>query len=330
MRLPRPLVRRCRTCPRRAAAAACAGRRRVAGLRRTPRRPSTASPTKPPTVDPLLAGSGIAHAVVAETFVTALDAGGQRRFAGGCGSTPRGPGAAARHRQEERPSGRVRRRHRCDARHARQPRRGPGPVRPAQRHLRARTTCCSWSSATTTACRCCACRAAAARHASAARTCSKPYGMWLRPSGERPLRRAGHRRLHGRRGCAGQRDRAGAAALEGAREALRGDRRGRRRCRPRWSATVGDTSAAGAIRVPESVWGDVAHERLLIAEEDLPTGTAIREYGWTDSSADARWARACSRRRPKASRCGSAPTAAATGSPPTSSRTAACSMCGTA
>lgn len=43
--------------------------------------------------------------------------------------------------------------------------------------------------------------------------------------------------------------------------------------------TVGDTTAAGAIRVPESVWGDPAHDRLLIAEEDLPTGTAVREYG---------------------------------------------------
>jgi 3-phytase len=40
----------------------------------------------------------------------------------------------------------------------------------------------------------------------------------------------------------------------------------------------GDTGAAGAIRVPESIWGDPAHDRLLIAEEDLPGGTAIREY----------------------------------------------------
>ncbi|RDZ26497.1 phytase [Lysobacter silvisoli] len=40
----------------------------------------------------------------------------------------------------------------------------------------------------------------------------------------------------------------------------------------------GDTSEAGAIRVPESLWGDVAHDRLLIAEEDLKTGTALREY----------------------------------------------------
>ncbi|HJW46631.1 MAG TPA: phytase [Lysobacter sp.] len=40
----------------------------------------------------------------------------------------------------------------------------------------------------------------------------------------------------------------------------------------------GDTSAAGAIRVPESIWGDPAHDRLLIAEEDLPIGTSIREY----------------------------------------------------
>lgn len=41
----------------------------------------------------------------------------------------------------------------------------------------------------------------------------------------------------------------------------------------------GDTSAEGAIRVPESVWGDPVHDRLLIAEEDLATGTALREYG---------------------------------------------------
>lgn len=43
-------------------------------------------------------------------------------------------------------------------------------------------------------------------------------------------------------------------------------------------ASIGDTGAAGAIRVPESLWGDPAHDRLLIAEEDLPTGTAVREY----------------------------------------------------
>lgn len=43
-------------------------------------------------------------------------------------------------------------------------------------------------------------------------------------------------------------------------------------------ASIGDTSRDGAIRVPESLWGDPAHDRLLIAEEDLPTGTAVREY----------------------------------------------------
>lgn len=40
----------------------------------------------------------------------------------------------------------------------------------------------------------------------------------------------------------------------------------------------GDVSAAGAIRIPESIWGDVAHDRLLIAEEDTSVGTAVREY----------------------------------------------------
>lgn len=40
----------------------------------------------------------------------------------------------------------------------------------------------------------------------------------------------------------------------------------------------GDTSAAGAIRIAESVFGDVRHDRLLLAEEDVATGTRIREY----------------------------------------------------
>ena len=44
------------------------------------------------------------------------------------------------------------------------------------------------------------------------------------------------------------------------------------------TGTVGDTTGAGAIRIPESVWGDPAHARLLVAEEDVATGTALREY----------------------------------------------------
>ncbi|MFN3842041.1 MAG: phytase [Rehaibacterium terrae] len=40
----------------------------------------------------------------------------------------------------------------------------------------------------------------------------------------------------------------------------------------------GDTSTAGAIRVAESVFGDPHHDRLLVAEEHLPTGTALRVY----------------------------------------------------
>jgi 3-phytase len=43
--------------------------------------------------------------------------------------------------------------------------------------------------------------------------------------------------------------------------------------------TFGDTTEAGAIRIPESVWGDPANARLLISEEDTATGTALREYG---------------------------------------------------
>ena len=50
----------------------------------------------------------------------------------------------------------------------------------------------------------------------------------------------------------------------------------------KWAArpvgAFGDTSAAGAIRVPESLFGDEANNRLLVAEEDVPTGTRLREY----------------------------------------------------
>jgi len=41
---------------------------------------------------------------------------------------------------------------------------------------------------------------------------------------------------------------------------------------------VGDTSTAGAIRIPESLMGDTAANRVLVAEEDIATGTALREY----------------------------------------------------
>lgn len=49
-----------------------------------------------------------------------------------------------------------------------------------------------------------------------------------------------------------------------------------------WQASTrghfGDTSAAGAIRIPESIFGDVDNDRLLLAEEDIATGTRLREY----------------------------------------------------
>jgi len=43
--------------------------------------------------------------------------------------------------------------------------------------------------------------------------------------------------------------------------------------------SFGDTTAAGAIRIAESLYGDVANQRLLIAEEDTAVGTRLREYG---------------------------------------------------
>lgn len=45
------------------------------------------------------------------------------------------------------------------------------------------------------------------------------------------------------------------------------------------AGTFGETTQDGAIRIAESVFGDVGHDRLLLAEEDVDTGTRLREYG---------------------------------------------------
>ena len=43
-------------------------------------------------------------------------------------------------------------------------------------------------------------------------------------------------------------------------------------------ASIGDTSEAGALRVVESIWGDPANDRLLIAEEDERYASEIKVY----------------------------------------------------
>ena len=49
-----------------------------------------------------------------------------------------------------------------------------------------------------------------------------------------------------------------------------------------WSARLlgsfGETGE-GAVRIAESLFGDVANDRLLLAEEDVDSGTRLREYG---------------------------------------------------
>ncbi|MFT4197070.1 MAG: phytase, partial [Pseudoxanthomonas sp.] len=46
--------------------------------------------------------------------------------------------------------------------------------------------------------------------------------------------------------------------------------------------TFGDTGEAGAIHIAESLWADPANDRLLLAEEDVPAGTRLREYRLSD------------------------------------------------
>jgi len=44
------------------------------------------------------------------------------------------------------------------------------------------------------------------------------------------------------------------------------------------AANIGDTSEAGALRVVESIWGDPANDRLLIAEEDETYANEFKVY----------------------------------------------------
>ena len=104
----------------------------------------------------------------------------------------------------------------------------------------------------------------------------QPYGLWVRRHGE------GYEVIVSDNYMAGE-DARGEDIVPPLAEL---DRRFRRyqvgQREGRWAATAtghfGDTSAAGAIRVAESVFGDEANQRLLIAEEDVATGTRLREY----------------------------------------------------
>lgn len=104
----------------------------------------------------------------------------------------------------------------------------------------------------------------------------QPYGLWVRRAGE------GYEVLVSDAYMAGE-DAAGEDIVPPLEQL---DRRFRRFTvvpagdgwRARATGAFGDTSAAGAIRVPESLFGDPDNDRLLVAEEDVPTGTRLREY----------------------------------------------------
>lgn len=104
----------------------------------------------------------------------------------------------------------------------------------------------------------------------------QPYGLWVQPKGE------GYEVLVSDAYMAGE-DAQGEDIVPPLAQL---DRRFRRyevaQAGGQWTArdagAFGDTGAAGAIRVPESLFGDTANNRLLVAEEDVPTGTLLREY----------------------------------------------------
>src|SRR5690606_15252964 len=51
------------------------------------------------------------------------------------------------------------------------------------------------------------------------------------------------------------------------------------RVETRLAGAFGDTSEKGALRVVESLWGDVDNDRLLIAEEDETYANEFKVYG---------------------------------------------------
>lgn len=104
----------------------------------------------------------------------------------------------------------------------------------------------------------------------------KPYGLWVRKAGD------GYQVMVSDAYDLGE-DAAGNDILPPLRDL---DRRFRRYLvspdgagwKARADGHFGDTTEAGAIRIPESLFGDEANNRLLIAEEDVGAGTLLREY----------------------------------------------------
>ncbi len=106
----------------------------------------------------------------------------------------------------------------------------------------------------------------------------KPYGLWVRPAGADVAYEVFVTDAY----MAGE----DADGEEIVPPLAQLDRRIRRyrvtvadgKLRAQSAGAFGDTGEGGAIRIPESIWGDPANGRLLIAEEDIATGTAIRDY----------------------------------------------------
>lgn len=104
----------------------------------------------------------------------------------------------------------------------------------------------------------------------------QPYGLWVRKRGE------GYEAIVSYNYMAGE-DANGDDIVPPLAELDKRFRRYEvRQTNGKWAAVAaghfGDTGSAGAIRVTESVFGDEANNRLLIAEEDIPAGTRLREY----------------------------------------------------
>ena len=177
---------------------------------------------------------------------------------------------------------------------------------------------CSWSSATTIACRCSRCPTSSRSARFGEKELRSPYGLWLTETEPGELEvYVTDSFMYGKK-------------FDEVPPLAELDQRVRRyrvqfdqagRLRSSYGGAFGDTSEAGALRMVESIAGDPAQRPPADRRRGSPP--RIARCASTASAAStpaAACRRTASAPRPKAWRCGPAPTAAATGSRSTSSR----------
>ena len=182
---------------------------------------------------------------------------------------------------------------------------------------RCMATTCSWSNATTIACRCWRCPTSRSSARFGEKELRSPYGIWLteKEPGELEVYITDSF-MYGKKFDVvppfdelDQRVR---------RYRVSFDQDGG--LRAQYAGAFGDTREDSALRMVESIAGDPANDRMLIADEDRRHLSTLREYSFSGRYTGRTLPQDASAPKPRAWPCGPARTAAVTGSPSTSSR----------